>query len=368
MQFKQFVSYDFLPASKLTELFNTLDKVLRNCARLLNKDCDFVRDGLLEQFASIASGSAKFKTLYDKQRPSRVDMRKYMINGYTQDDFRFLMANYSSIIHSKRLPVVYNRYVYYEVLAEIFNIGQNYLDILDEIDYNHFSRLKELHQIEEKLKVTSPNFRRNFSLAKKKFNKALNIRFKIISPFFRYVLSIAGKQQISSYQTTENFQSGVMGLIRASLLYNNDKGTFGNYAKFWVKQAIYTRVYDSFLISIPGRTWKEFKQLEQHRENYSNIEELSAASGFSVKHIKDIYERVLLSQVGHLEYEDDEPKTESILETVNKYGENKNLFSYLNKEELDLFLLMFGNYKQLEACNNITKEEIKNEVLRQKEN
>ena len=365
VNFNAFVRYKILPKEETTALFNQFDVVIRSAARILYKHCNFISEHMLATYASLLSGSSRFKTLYNKERSSRVGMRLAMSDGYTKDDFNFLLNSYY-MVQSKQFPIVYNRLVYYEVLEKIFSIGTNYLDILEEIENNNYSRIKELSEIEEELQITSYEFKDSFIAAKKKFDAALDIRFKIISPFFKYVLMFAGRQKVSSYQTTENFQVGITGLMRASLLYNCGRGTFGTYAKFWIKQAIHHRAYNAFMISIPPKVWVEFKQLELLRKDADNIQELAELSNHSVKHIRNVYDKVFLTQVDVLEQEEDGPETEPILETVNKYGNNTLLFNYLDSDELDLFLLMFGNYRQLEACNNITKEEIINEVKRQK--
>jgi DNA-directed RNA polymerase sigma subunit (sigma70/sigma32) len=346
-----------IPLFKKKELQNhflRLDQYLKVCILLAWKHSKFVETELLNFYMELMSGRARFKNYYVKENTSRVNMKNRMEHGYTTDDKKFLLNNYKIVhsfyteIHPDKLE--FNRLVLHSILEKFFLLSKDYCMACDKIAAGDYSYTKQKKEIEDAVGIKTDYLYGVLKQMYYLYDKFIDRRNVIVKPYFRYVYALATRNShYSDDQTAENFQAGTFGLMRAILLYNNksESSTFGNYAKFWIRQAMTDNVYKSFLINIPNCSWTYFNKLEKLRDSTKTVEELADKAQMSVKYVKDVYARILTSQVLNMEASEADA-----LFSYNPYDPDEThfdeeLFSLLDEDEKFLFAIMFGKYDLL---------------------
>lgn len=364
---KQIFKIKILKEKELDIKFKELDSYLYSCLALVHEHTRFVEHELLQFYIELASGKARFRNYYTKQNPSRLNMSDRMSGGYTPDDKKFLLKNYP-LLHSFYTPLDplsfhFNRFVLHSVLDKFLILTKDYCSLSEDIARGNYSLVKEKAFIEEAVKVRSPYLYGVLFQIHAIYDKFIKKRNEIIEPYLRYVFSLAKKHNsYSDEQMDENFQAGSLGLMRAVLLYNFSS-TFGNYAKFWIRQSIMDNVYKSFLINIPQCSWTYFNKLEKLRDKTKTLEELSEKSGMNIRYIKDIYTRVLTSQV--LTMDAISPNDYYYDPTKTELDFDEEIFNSLDEEEKFLFAVMFGKFDLLPQ-KQLSQKQLDDERERQR--
>lgn len=163
-----------------------------------------------------------------------------------------------------------------------------------------------------------------------------NIKDIIQKAYTRIVYSEASrisKKNIEHFK--ENFQNGCIGLDKSFLRYNQyNNVTYGNYAYYWVRQAImYIMKETSGSIKLPSSVWEIFYKIEKLKENKPSIsvKEIAEVLGFTPKRIKEILKHI------------DNSRTMSLNFMV---GENTQLYEILiNNETKDMDTSFLNNLK-----------------------
>jgi RNA polymerase sigma factor (sigma-70 family) len=352
---------------QIDDYFVTIDVIIKSTIKLIDNNSNFIRDKILDYYVDIASGTAKFKNYFAKEITTRKDMK--IQNGFSSDDKAFLIKSHKALhLFYKKFNIEefeFNRFVWYSIIEDFLKLSREYVKISENIGKKDYVKIKEKEEIEDQVKVKNGSL---YGLVKQVnilHDEFVKVRNELIEPYFRYVYSLAKTSSRSEEHLMENFQAGVMGLIRALLLFNG-KSSFGNYIKFWIKQSIMDNVYKSFLIKIPSCSWTFFNKLEKVRPATQNITELSRASGLSKTHISDIYSRVLLSQVSSLDMIVEQEGFNVANISYNQNFEvpmNDDYHEALNKDEQFLTALIFGDYDKIEL--KINEDEIDKERIRQ---
>jgi len=138
----------------------------------------------------------------------------------------------------------------------------------------------------------------------------------ISTAYLRLVVKNAQQRKIAgeSQSPDDDRQNGVFGLIRAIRMYDHRTGArFATYAGYWIRQAI--RFHAKLQINMirqPKSLWDSYNKVEKARrtleksrpEEKSPVtnDDLSEATGLSLKQIEKIYTRVKTAQVRSLDF------------------------------------------------------------------
>lgn len=132
---------------------------------------------------------------------------------------------------------------------------------------------------------------------------------RIHKAYTRVTLGIARKQASSEEYVLDNYQEGSIGLMRAISSYSYlANARFPGYAKWLIRQAIlFNLKQSSSVIKITNNTWQHYTHLEQIRAKCEALqgrittEQLALESGYTEKHIDNIYNNMVTSQVSSLD-------------------------------------------------------------------
>jgi len=367
---KKIFNIEVFENSEEIKLFEKLDSVIFGIILILKKETKFVEHFFIECYNEIVSGKARFKTFFDKDTKNKKYVKSS--SGYSVNDHNFLTSSYS-ILHSfyrdiDLSAIKFNRVVYENLVLNFLDLTSEYLDTSKKVLEGKYSSMDDIHDIEDTVK-SSGDLYGVVKLIRDMWKDYQEIRNSIVLPYLRYAYSLASNNSISSSQTTENFQSGVVALLKAVSYYNPSRSSFGTYAKLWIRQYIINSIRNSSIITVPHGIWQNYNILEKARTPDTTISDLSKKTGFSSHRIKNTYTSVLVSQTSDihpmLENEDNHFSDLSYEVSENDYDFIFSDPSFLTKSQR---LIMACLYEKFDiVTNTLTKEDKEKEIQRQVE-
>ncbi len=160
--------------------------------------------------------------------------------------------------------------------------------------------LIEIRQAIDIAVKSSPNNKNNVSLQRSlhvHLQYILSARDIMIHSNLRLVVSIAKRYQHKGLHLADLVQEGNLGLARAVLRFNHEKGTrFATYARWWIKQAIGNAVEDKTrTIRLPAhvrnqsnRFYRSFYALQKDLGRKPSLEEVSLETDIPLERIRKI--------------------------------------------------------------------------------
>jgi RNA polymerase sigma factor (sigma-70 family) len=220
----------------------------------------------------------------------------------------------------------------------------------------------------------------------------LDLRDQVVSPYFRLVYSIADGFSQSDSQTLDNFQNGLIGLLRAYKCYTPSRfAAFSLVAEQWIKQSILLHIKTEVnFIKLPIANWHSYQKLEKIKnkiEQRTNREaqpaEIALEAKMAVDKVKKIYENVKLAKVlslnvptaneeeqsdgpaWALESVTDEKNVQDALEAEAEYQTVRRVVCQFDVEETIIFAFISGCLDLIEN-SELSKTDIEKETIRQR--
>jgi DNA-directed RNA polymerase sigma subunit (sigma70/sigma32) len=202
---------------------------------------------------------------------------------------------------------------------------------------------------------------------------------------------LAGSFSQSDSQTLDNFQNGLIGLLRAYKCYTPSRfAAFSLVSEQWIKQSILLHIKTEVnFIKLPIANWHSYQKLEkikgrieQKTNREASLEEIATEAKMAVDKVKKIYENIKLAKVLSLNVptsnEDEQsegavwslesvtdPKSiEHEMETQAEYQTVRNVVAGFDAEETVIFALVSGCLDLIENTE-ISALEIEKERIRQ---
>jgi DNA-directed RNA polymerase sigma subunit (sigma70/sigma32) len=228
------------------------------------------------------------------------------------------------------------RGVYEDVLSNFVAVTKNYEQLhwnalnaktTNTLDVYH-KYINEITNVDKASRLNKSAFYISRE-AKRIYQKYMEIRAMIITPYLRSVYSTAKNTARNSHQMLDNFQNGSIGLMRAVSCYSTKrKACFASVAKFWIKQMMLLSIKeDANFVKLPVSTWQAYTQLEKAKIKSGisddNIVEIAKAAKMPLKKAKAVYHTVKIAQVYSLNrtYDADEKLTlEDIMTNDDRLG------------------------------------------------
>jgi len=160
--------------------------------------------------------------------------------------------------------------------------------------------LSEIRQSVDKAVKSSPNDENNVSLQGSIHAHLLQIfsaRDTMIHANLRLVVSIAKRCQRKGLPLADLIQEGNLGLARAVLRFNHEKGNrFATYARWWIRQAIDGAIaVKTRTIRLPihicnqtSRFYRSFNELQAELGRMPTLDEVSLATDIPLEKIRKI--------------------------------------------------------------------------------
>lgn len=125
-------------------------------------------------------------------------------------------------------------------------------------------------------------------------------RNQLIVHNFKYVVNIAKEFcRFRSHDLTfaDLISAGFTGLIRTAQIFDERKGRFSNYARYWIVQAIYRAIEnEGKLVRIPVHVWVDYWTLRRRRKELAQKfgrnptnREIAVHTHFSREKVRDVF-------------------------------------------------------------------------------
>lgn len=375
-------SVPLLHQDEVSKLFDQIDNCIFPTVFTIIESSMVAFEKVLQIVIKIAAGNTYGKNIYEKteEHQKEEENRETESRGtYREHEMEFLNNAYDifrlyaiySIPDSKiksnidireaMLKCNFIRGVYEDVLSNFVNVTKNYeqlhwmaLKAKISNDFESYHRYtNDIIFIDKTAKLNKSAFYISRE-AKRIYNKYLEIRAKITTPYLRSVYSTAKSTARNPHQMLDNFQNGSIGLIRAVSCYSTKRmACFASVAKFWIKQMMLLSIKeDANFVKLPVSTWQAFTQLEKAKFKSGlgdeNIIDIAKAAKMSLKKAKAVYHTVKIAQVYSLNrtYDADEKLTlEDIMTNEDRLG-----------GLVDPFITMLRDYCEMA---NLTEMELK---------
>jgi len=232
--------------------------------------------------------------------------------------------------------------------------------------------------------------------------EALEARDFFAESNLRLVFYIAGKFSANRpWLFREMVQAGNLGLMEAINKYDWRKGSFGNYAGYWIKREVHITLGDQYSLSLGNNSFNDLIKVRQQRERFFNIngsnpsdEEIAKIIGIPVLKVKRLLDanKTAISLDNPSPNSGDTRLLEEILPDVDELPEAvilqkqrkekiESLFwQYLNPRQERILKLRFGfkdgncySFREIGERFGLSKERIRQiineafEVLKQPE-
>lgn len=365
-------SVPLLHQDDVSKLFDQIDKCIFPTVYTILDSSMASFEEVLQIIIKVAAGNTYGKNIYEKSDEHRekdenreIESRgtyrehetEFLTNSY---DFFRLYAVYSTpetkFKSSKDIKTAmqmcsFIRGVYEDILSNFVTATANYEQLhWDSLTAKYNNNFDAYHKIISNITYLDKILRLNkFSFyisreAKRIYNKYMELRAMIITPYLRSVYSTAKSTAKNPHQMLDNFQNGSIGLIRAISCYSTKrKACFASVAKYWIKQMMLLSIKeDANFVKLPVSTWQTYTQLEKAKlkAGLSDdcIIEIAKAAKMPLKKAKAVYYTVKIAQVYSLNrtYDVDEKLTlEDIMTNEDRLGGFVDPFINLLREYCD---------------------------------
>lgn len=396
-----------MPKEEVVEMFERLNAVLCPAVLKLVEESGLIRDYFVEIIFRIASGNTLGRNYFDKEdNEDKGEPKKKLLKP---SEIRILKQSFSLPRLQKQNPKQFAkiveeagfiRGVYEEALELFLETTQEYETIKFNLELtkkaNSIDYLKYETQYRELLnKVDLKNEEDLDSLVKESqdaWDGYVDLRSKIITPYFRLVYTWAKKSSSSEAQTLDNFQNGVFGLLRAVKNYTPSRfAAFSVVAEMWIKQSILLNLkMEANFIKLPVANWHLYQKLEKVRQRLEQqlnrdvtYGEISKESKVPEDKVQKIYDNAKLIKVFSLNSptnnEDDneaegnwnlesipaQDNLEESLSIKSEYEVVEKVVHHFDDEEKIIFGLISG-CSELISPPNFEQQDLLKEKIRQK--
>lgn len=416
-----------LPQDQIIHRFAEIDALLYPMALRLAEDIPSIRNYFKEIVHKVASGNTLGKNFFNKRdnedtKPvakteptSAVFENKYgqKVSGKKEilknSEIRILSESFALLRHSGKpdkfckilersgfmrgvmeesVELFFDRVADYEDLKEKLELAAK-THSLDYLEYEC-----EIEKILLSLGLTADDASiiEHLIMEMETFwSDYLDLREQLVSPYFRLVYTIAGGFSQSDSQTLDNFQNGLIGLLRAYKCYTPSRfAAFSLVAEQWIRQSILLHIKTEVnFIKLPIANWHSYQKLEkikgkieQRTNREASPEEIAVEAKMPIEKVKKIYENVKLAKVlslnvptqneeeqndgpvWSLESVTDERNVQDALEKEADYQTVKKVVTQFDDEETIIFSLISGCLDLIEN-SAISQIDIEKEVVRQ---
>lgn len=366
-------SVPLLHQDDVSKLFDQIDKCIFPTVYTVLESSMSSFEEVLQIIIKVAAGNTYGKNIYEKTEEHREEEenRETESRGtYREHEIEFLNKAYEIFrlyaIHSTpetkvksnldiktaMLGCNFIRGVYEDILSNFVAVTENYENLhWQALSAKLNNAFDVYHRLTNDIIHMDKTARLNKSAfyisreAKRIYNKYMELRAMIITPYLRSVYSTAKSTARNSHQMLDNFQNGSIGLMRAVSCYSTKRmACFASVAKFWIKQMMLLSIKeDANFVKLPVSTWQAFTQLEKAKIKLGlgddNIAEIAKAAKMSLKKAKAVYYTVKIAQVYSLNrtYDADEKLTlEDIMTNDDRLGGYVDPFINLLREYCDI--------------------------------
>lgn len=323
---------------KLFSLYARVHRLMHSCIYALVSETNYLQLAISDIGAEIAAKLDHNRSIYKrsvafkdgkiidlpkKQKTQKLQNKKFLCQCM---DLQLAMVKGDV---SKQLQIVDNvqlSSILFEefIYSWLYKVG-NYLELSDNYINSFIARSGEtndnthnaqtclctLMQLEAKYGLDPVSAFRLIHYVKIRMHAISIIYDKILRAYMRAVLGIARTQASDEDHVLDNFQEGTIGLMRAISTYDYlSNARFHGYAKWWIRQAIiFNLKQSSSTIKITTNTWQHYTKLEQIRAKCEarigkmSLADLAIESGYTEKHVENIYTNMQVSQLSSLDYQ-----------------------------------------------------------------
>jgi DNA-directed RNA polymerase sigma subunit (sigma70/sigma32) len=350
-------SVPLLHQDDVSRLFDQIDKCIFPTVYTILESSMSSFEEILQILIKVAAGNTYGKNIYEKTEEHRVEEENREVESrgtYKEHEIEFLNNAYEIFrlyaiystpeskfksphdIRSAMINCNFIRGVYEDVLSNFVVATENYEQLhwnalqaktTNKLDVYH-KRVTEITNIDRQCRLNKSAFYISRE-AKRIYQRYMELRAMIITPYLRSVYSTAKSTARNSHQMLDNFQNGSIGLMRAVSCYSTKrKACFASVAKFWIKQMMLLSIKeDANFFKLPVSTWQAYTQLEKAKSKLGlsedNIAEISKAAKMPLKKAKAVYHTVKIAQGYSLNrtYDADEKLTlEDIMTNEDRLG------------------------------------------------
>lgn len=408
-----------LPQDQIVPRFAEIDALLYPMALRLSEDIPAVRTYFKEIVHKVASGNTLGKNFFNKldnedlkavkalpDAPPTPKQKKEILKV---SEFRILADSFALLRHSgspKSFCAIlkrsgFMRGVMEEALELFFDRVENYDTLSENLKTAEKEGSFEYLRYEQEMISLLTDLGLDFSdrplldqlimEMETLWSDYLELRDSLVSPYFRLVYSIADGFSQTDSQTLDNFQNGLIGLLRAYKCYTPSRfAAFSLVAEQWIKQSILLHIKTEVnFIKLPIANWHSYQKLEKIKnkiEQRTNREaqpaEIALEAKMPVEKVKKIYENVKLAKVlslnvptqneedqndgpaWALESVTDERNVQDALEAEAEYQTVRQVVTQFDEEETIIFAFISGCLDLIENTN-LSPDEIERERIRQ---
>jgi len=397
-----------LPQDQVVVRFREIDALLYPLAIRLSEDIPSVREYFCDIVHKVASGNTLGKNYFHKQdNEDEKNAKKELLK---KSELRALSSSFALLRHTKapkRFARVlksagFMRGVMEEAVEIFFEQVKDYESTKElmekaarEHSLDYLGYETTIHKIREDLGL-SPHDHETLEKIipelEDQWIAYLDLRRQLIDPYFRLVYTTAmAFAKKKPAQTLDNFQNGLLGLLRAYKCYTPTRfAAFALVAKQWIKQSILLHIKSELnFIKLPIANWHAHQKLEKIKNSLeqkfnreATPEEIAVAAKIPLDKVKKIYDNVRVARVlslnvpTHNEEEQNERgawSLESIsdtrtahetLEEQAEYQTVRDVITHFDPEELLIFALVSGCLDLIDN-SHFNPEDVEKERIRQ---
>lgn len=407
-----------LPQDQIVVRFAEIDALLYPMATRLSETIPAIRDYFKEIVHKVASGNTLGKNYFNKldNEDEKPGAARLVSEGpvskrelFKSSEVRILSNSFALLRHSKSpkkfskilKDAGFMRGMMEESVELFFDLSENYETLSENLkqaekdqSLEYLRYEQEMHSLLDSLGLAMGDQAIVETLLfemESLWSEYLDLRDKLVSPYFRKVYTLAGGYSQSDSQTLDNFQNGLIGLLRAYKCYTPSRfAAFSLVAEQWIKQSIllYIKTEVNF-IKLPIANWHSYQKLEkikgkieQKTNREASMEEIAVESKMAVDKVKKIYDNIRLAKVlslnvptqneeeqneganWSLESVMDEKSVQDALEAEADYKTVRTVVEHFDPEETIIFALVSGCLDLVENTN-ISPIEVEREKIRQ---
>lgn len=344
-------SVPMMPQEELLSYFESMDSLLIPSVHDLIYISESILNDVLQIIVKVAAGNTYGKNIYEKEdTPEELKGKSRPRTTYKPHEEVFMLNSYDFLrkISTKKYnkqqltnsvkKIQFIRGVYEELLEKVLEETKDYTKfhweaISSKLCRNwdkHYRSMSLVSQIEQKLRISSNDSYNVIRRAHLVYERFLETRSIIISPFLRVVFKRANNTAKNSHQMLDNFQNGAIGLMRAVSCYSTVRlASFSSVAKWWIKQAMLLSIKeDANFVKLPIATWQLYTQLEKKRTERNidedDFEAIASIAKLPVEKIKGVYDSVKLTQVYSLNKTYDHNEKLTLEDIIPTYEEDED--------------------------------------------
>ena len=308
-----------LPQGQVLEVFTKLDAVLYPQVRKLAKESPMIREFFQDIVFRIASGNTLGRNYFDKlDNEDKIEGDKKI---FKPSEMRILLASFSLLRlkrETKQFTDIMEKSGFIrgsceEALELFLEKTANYEELKKDLeiarrtgDLNYIRLENEINAILEEVRIPEDKMIGLINETQEVWDQYVTHRRELIVPYFRKAYTLAKKSSSSDAQTLDNFQNGIIGLVRAVKNYNPKRfAAFSVVAEQWIKQSILFHLKtEANFIKLPVANWhllqkldKIKQKIEQNRTREATHEEIAKEAQLPIEKVQKIYENAKLVKV-----------------------------------------------------------------------